>query len=88
MVDDFGIKYVGKEHADHLIAAIDFYLGTTMTRYEYLRLSITIIPQEIIDQYNLLPLVRSGYVYIEIQRGIYRLPQAGILANNQLTELL
>ena len=44
-----------------------FYLGTTMTRYEYFRLSITIIPQEIIDQYNLLPLVRNSYVYIEIQ---------------------
>ena len=23
VVDDFGIKYVGKEHADHLIAAIE-----------------------------------------------------------------
>ena len=41
-----------------------FSLGTTMTCYEYLRLSITIIPQETIDQYNLLPLVRNGYVYI------------------------
>ena len=66
----------------------NFYLGTIMTRYEYLRLSITIIPQEIIDQYTLLPLVRNGYVYIEIQRGMYGLPQAGILANNQLTERL
>ena len=65
-----------------------FYLGTTTTRYEYLRLSITIIPQEIIDQYNLLPLVRNGYVYIEIQRSMYGLPQTGILANNQLTEHL
>ena len=41
-----------------------FNLGTIMTRYEYLQLSITIIPQEIVDQYNLLPLVRNGYVYI------------------------
>ena len=66
----------------------NFYLGTTMTRYEYLRISINIIPQEIIYQYNLLPLVRNSYVYIEIQRGIYGIPQAGILANNQLTERL
>ena len=59
-----------------------------MTRYEYLRLSITIIPQEIIDHYNLLPLVRNGYVYIKIQRDMYRLPQTGILANNQPTKRL
>ena len=32
--------------------------------------------------------MRNGYVYIEIQRGMYRLTQAGILANNQLTERL
>ena len=59
-----------------------------MTRYEYLQLSITIIPQDFIDQYNLLPLVRNGYFYIEIQRGMYGLPQAGICVNNKLTERL
>ena len=52
----------------------NFYLGTTMTQYEYLRLSITIIPQEIIEQFNILTLVCNGYVYIEIQRGMYGLP--------------
>ena len=66
----------------------NFYLGTTITRYEYLRISVNIIPQEIIDQYNLLTLVSNGYLYIEIQRGIYGLPQAGIFANNQLIKLL
>ena len=66
----------------------NFYLGTIMTHYEYLRISITVIPQDIIDQYNLLPLARNVYVYIEIQRGMYGLPQEGILANNQLTERL
>ena len=51
--------------AKYLVGDVkNFYLGTIMTRYEYLRLSITIIPQEIIDQYNLLPLVHNSYVYI------------------------
>ena len=59
-----------------------------MTRYEYMRLSITIIPQDIIKQYNLLPLVSNSYIYIEIQQGMYRLPQAGDIANNLLTERL
>ena len=45
----------------------NFYLGTPMSRYEYMRLSITIILQEIIEQYSLLPLVRNSYVYVKIQ---------------------
>jgi hypothetical protein len=66
----------------------NFYLGTPMKRPEYMRLPIGIIPQEIIDQYNLLPLVHNGYVYIRITRGMYGLPQAGIIANDLLTARL
>ena len=63
----------------------DFYLGTPLARYEYMRLHISTIPQEIIDQYNLLDIVTpDGWVYIEIQRGMYGLKQAGIIANEQL----
>jgi hypothetical protein len=62
----------------------DFYLNTEMEHYEYMRLPIDIIPKEIIDQYNLLPLVQNGYIYIEIRKGMYGLPQAGIIANNKL----
>ena len=66
----------------------NFYLNTPMERSEYMRLPITVIPQEIIDAYNLLPLLHNGYIYMEIQKGMYGLPQAGILANNLLTERL
>ena len=31
----------------------NFYLGTPMERPEYMRLPFNIIPQEIIDEYNL-----------------------------------
>jgi hypothetical protein len=48
----------------------DFYLNTKMERYEYMRMPIAIIPQEIIDQYKLLPLAHYGYVYIEIRKGM------------------
>jgi hypothetical protein len=47
-------------------------------------ISITSIPQSIIDQYRLLDLVNNGFVLVEISRGMYGLPQAGILAYNQL----
>ena len=45
----------------------DFYLNTPMPTYEYMRLPIQVIPDEIISQYNLLPLVNNGYVYMEIR---------------------
>ena len=44
----------------------NFYLGTPMARFEYLRLPINLIPEEIIQQYQLLPLIRNGFVYVEI----------------------
>jgi hypothetical protein len=37
---------------------------------------------------NLLPLVLDGNVYIEVQKGMYGLPQAGILANQLLARRL
>jgi hypothetical protein len=42
------------------------------------------LPQETIDKYDLIELVQDGKVYIEIQKGMYGLPQAGILANELL----
>ena len=63
----------------------NFYLNTPMVRYEYVRIKIEDIPEEIIVEYNLREKVTSdGYVYIEIQKGMYGLPQAGILAQELL----
>jgi hypothetical protein len=65
-----------------------FYLGTPMDSFEYMRIPIKLIPHEIIKQYNLLPLVSDCHVYIEVQKGMYILPQAGILANQLLARRL
>jgi hypothetical protein len=59
----------------------NIYLGTPMEHFEYLRIPMKLIPLEIITQYALLPLVSDGHIYIEVQKGVYGLPQAGILAN-------
>ena len=59
-----------------------------MARYEYMRLPTAIIPQEVIDEYNLTALVHNGHIYVEIQRGMYGLPQASIIANQLLTKRL
>ena len=67
----------------------NFYLNTPMNRYEYVKIKSDDIPEEIIVEYNLRKKVTSdGYVYIEIQKGMYGLPQAGILAQALLQKRL
>ena len=59
----------------------DFYLRTPMKRPEYMRLKLTDIPDEVIEHYKLKELATpDGYVYCEIRKGMYGLPQAGIIA--------
>jgi hypothetical protein len=53
-----------------------------------MRLAINTLPDKIIQQYQLLNLVHNGYVYVEICRGMYGLPQAGIIANQLLVKRL
>ena len=49
-----------------------------------MRTPIKLIPQEFIDLYDLARKVKNGYIYTEISRGMYGLPQSGILANKLL----
>jgi hypothetical protein len=46
------------------------------------------LPPAIMEQYNLTPLIHNNCVYVEIRRGIYDLPQAVKLANNELMAVL
>jgi hypothetical protein len=65
----------------------NFSLNSMMADPEYMRLRLNIIPEEIIVKYNLRDLVdEDGWVYIKIRKGMYGLPQAGIIAKNQLLE--
>ena len=66
----------------------NYYLGTPIDNYEYMFIPINQIPQEIIDHYKLHNIVHKGKVYMEIRRGTYGLPQAGILAEKQLIHFL
>jgi hypothetical protein len=61
-----------------------FYLNTPFLRFEYMVINFSSLPQETIDKYDLLNLAQDVKVYIEIQKGMYGLPQAGILANRLL----
>jgi hypothetical protein len=62
----------------------NYYLGTPLTRSEYMRLPLSIIPDEIITKYSLGAISVGGWVFLEIRKGMYGLKQAGILANQLL----
>jgi hypothetical protein len=41
----------------------DFYLNTKMARLEYMRIPLKVIPQSIINKYQLANLAHNGYIY-------------------------
>jgi hypothetical protein len=62
----------------------NYYLGTPLTRFEYMKMLLSRFPEEIIQKYNLNALAVDGWVYIEIRKGMNGLKQAGLLANELL----
>jgi len=62
----------------------NFYLGTPLDRPEYVKIKLTDIPQEFIDEYDLTNYAHNGWVYFSIHKGVYGLPQSGKLAHDQL----
>jgi hypothetical protein len=53
-----------------------------------MRLPISILADEIIEEYHLKNLAVDGWVYLEIRKDMYGLKQAGILANQLLQKRL
>ena len=67
------------------IGISNFYLASPMFVPEYMKLKLSNLPEEIIQEYKLCDIVTSGgSVYVKIQRGMYGLPQAGLLAKKLL----
>ncbi len=62
----------------------NFYLTAKLEYFEYMRMPLDLFPIWIQNQYNLKQFVYKGYVHLEMQRAVWGLPQAGILANKQL----
>ncbi len=66
----------------------NMYLKTLLDWYEYMKMPISLFPTDIIEHYRLNEKVVGGYVYMEIRKGMYGLPQADVLANKLLKERL
>ena len=59
---------------------MNMYLNTDLKDYENLRVHTSQIPEKFIQEYNLQKYVTpDGWVFLKIRKGVYSLPQAGVL---------
>jgi hypothetical protein len=67
----------------------NFYLCTPMAWYEYTRLKLAGMPEDVIKHYCLRDIAMpDGHVYCKIRQGMYGLPQVGIIAQELLAKWL
>ncbi|KAL7476408.1 hypothetical protein ACHAW6_002274 [Cyclotella cf. meneghiniana] len=66
-----------------------FNLNTPLKRYEYLKLKLSDLPEDVIKHYHLrCKVTPEGLVNIEVRKGMYGLPQAGLVAKELLEKRL
>ena len=67
----------------------NFYLMTPLLRPEYIRVKLIDLPEEIIQEYKLREKAnKKGCIFLKVVKGMYGLPQAGLLANQLLEKRL
>eukprot|EP00956_Cyclotella_meneghiniana_P038365 scaffold152976_cov64-Cyclotella_meneghiniana.AAC.2 len=67
----------------------NFYLCTPLKRFEYVRMHLADFPEDVIEHYGLKAKAnKDGMIFVEIRRGMYGLPQAGLLAQELLEQRL
>jgi hypothetical protein len=66
----------------------NFYPNTLINQPEYVCIKLADIPQEFINENKLKELARDSWIYFGMRRGMYGLPQAGILTNKRLQDRL
>ena len=53
----------------------NFYLGTPTQRPEYVKIKLEDIPQEFIDEYNLLAYAHHGWVFLKLLKTVMASPR-------------
>jgi hypothetical protein len=77
------------DDADFMTADItDYYLNTPLLRSEYVRLGKGQVSATIIEEFQLEAYLIDGYYYFEVMKGMYGLPQSGLLAQQRLIKHL
>jgi hypothetical protein len=62
----------------------NYYIGTPLSRFEYMKMLLSGFTEKIIQRNNLNALDVDGWVYTKILKGMYGLKQAGLLSNQLL----
>ena len=65
-----------------------FYLNNKMDKDEYIMIQLSMIPQELVEKYNLVEKSHNGYIYARKTNGRYGPPQAGRIAHDSLVKHL
>jgi hypothetical protein len=67
----------------------NFYLMTPLCHTKFIRIKLTDIPNKVIKEYKLREIAtKNESINIKAKRGMYSLPQAGLLANKLLEKCL
>ena len=83
------LNAVVTENAEHITLDLeDFYLFTDLERPEYMRMPIAFIPMSLRVELGMDHLPDSSSILWEVNKGLYGMPQAGLLAQQELNKLL
>ena len=84
------VIYDARKGACYLMSdIINYYLNNPMANYQYMRIHLKDIQNEVVFEYSLLPISDSrGYVCIKIRKGVYRLKEASSIAYKPLVRNL
>jgi hypothetical protein len=67
----------------------NLYLMTPLHHAKFIQIKLSDIPDEVIREYKLREkATKNGSIYIRAKRGMYGLPQAGLMANKLLKKRL
>ena len=77
---------VSTENAKYMCVDIkNFYLGNPLYQYKYMHIPLILFTGHVIEQYKLRNKDKNGFIYMEIRKSIYGLPQTGNLSEKLLT---
>ena len=79
-------SFISSPNANFITIDIkDFYLNTPMAQSEYMRLTLSDLPENVISHYNLEEKVTTnGLVYVEIKQGMSGLPHSDLIPQHLL----
>ena len=66
----------------------NFYLNNPMSKHEYYKTAISLIPQDFINKYELTEKQINSFFYVRVEKSMYGLVQADIIVHTSLNKRL